>query len=136
MQSDIAVYFGIGGIIVSALAGIVLNHQNKKKEIELKTREEKLTRYDELISSLTMYYMNASEESTKNFIHAYNRATGYASAGVLEACNKLLRSTVKQSMKRRGEELDSDKHINNIFNAIRQDINPKEPTFNFKVYDQ
>jgi hypothetical protein len=89
--------------------------------------------YDDLVQSVTIInktHIYQDINAVSNFIKAYYRASAYASDKVIEACNEFLTSLEKKET----DTVKLTEHISNIYNAVRQDKNPKSKSFNFRAF--
>ena len=137
----ISVIIAIIGAIAVVLSAIIPYVITKNKEIEVRIKEKKLERYDVLLSKFTKFLSDPTNTMyTYEFIEAYNSASAYASNGVLNACHDVVEAIKKQSDIRKTNpryvisDEEQDKLISGVFIAIRKDVRPKEPEFNFKAF--
>ncbi len=90
--------------------------------------------FDDLLSSLTDFVNNPSDtEKLYEFILAYYRAGAYASNTVLKGCYEILSSLEKSTVSNEPYRI-TEGMINDVYNAIRKDINPRESPFNFGAF--
>ena len=127
-QTDILV--GIIGAIAAVLAASLPYYFTKKNEIAANIKKNKLDRYDDLLKKLTTYLQKNDSDSLGEFILTCNRASSYANHETLNAIIAYL-----DSIKTKEPNKDVRTHVNEIFLAIRKDVNPKEPKSNFKAFD-
>lgn len=130
----IALISVIGGVLPVGISYVF----TKRKEIDANIRQEKTKRYDDLIDVLTMIVGDGFKtfaddpKLLNNFIKTYYRASAYASDHALEKCNDLLTEINKGA---KTGEITPDASsklvdiINEIYAAIRQDINPRARYF-------
>jgi hypothetical protein len=64
---------------------------------------------------------------------AYYRASAYASNAVLNTCYEILSKIEKETVSNEPMYV-SEEMINNVYNAIRRDINPKELPFKLGAF--
>jgi hypothetical protein len=138
VEEIIIAIIGALAVVLSAIIPYVIT---KNKEIEVRIKEKKLERYDMLLSKFTKFLSDPPDTMyTYEFIEAYNSASAYASNEVLKACHDLMEAIKKQSEKRKTNpryvipDEEQDKLISGVFIAIRKDVRPKEPDFNFKAF--
>jgi hypothetical protein len=141
VETDILV--GMIGTIGAFLAASIPYYLTKRNEIAMNIQKTKLERYDDLLQKFVLWLQSKEEldkdKSAIEFIMAYDRASSYASAEVLTAIEEFIslrRTPIEESGSSLAEQLtkrsekDREK-INKIFIAIREDIQPTEPHFNF-----
>jgi len=161
-ETDILV--GIIGAIAAVLAASLPYYFTKKNEIAVAIKKTKLERYDDLLQKFSTFLEKYDRQSAIHFIMAYNRASAYASDKVLTAIDEYMLwrglsleehlSILKVKVNTEEEKNDEKKFvpkimtaanarllsrkirelISNIFIAIREDVNPQEPHFNFRSY--
>lgn len=133
----IALISVIGGVLPVGISYVL----TKNKEIDANIRQEKTKRYDDLIDALMLVVRGGFEtfandpELFNNFNMSYHRASAYASDPVLRKCNDLLIEITKGVKSGKLTPGAADKiidTINEIYTAIRQDINPRARYF--RVY--
>ena len=135
------IIIAIIGAIAVVLSAIIPYVITKNKEIEVRIKEKKLERYDVLLSKFTKFLSDPPNTTyTYEFIEAYNSASAYASNEVINACHDIMEAIKKQSeMKKTNPRYvipdeEQDRLISGVFMAIRKDVRPKEPEFNFKAF--
>jgi hypothetical protein len=122
------------GAIVTIVSASLVYFFTKAKEIEVDKKQRKLERYDDLLSRLTEFVNNPlGDDTLYQFILAYYRASAYASNAVLNACYEILSKIEKETVSNEPMYV-SEEMINNVHNAIRRDINPKELPFKLGAF--
>jgi hypothetical protein len=128
--------------LIGVLGGVLPYVYTRNKEINASIRQEKIKRYDELIGALRMFFRKGFEndpEIMNEFSKTYVKASAYASDLVLEKCNDLLTGFTKgvdtktrvMTAEAANKLLDI---IEDIYAAIRKDINPKARYFKVRTF--
>ena len=134
METDILV--GIIGGIGAVLSASIPYYLSKKNEIAATLKKNKLARYDELLKTCSMLLEADNEESVKQFVSAYNRASAYTPKEVIDAINDFITWKENGSKKIPDDDLIKGKDPHSmVFKAIHDDVNPKEPIGSFRVLD-
>jgi hypothetical protein len=134
---------GITGAIGAVLAASIPYYLTKRNEIAINIQKTKLERYDDLLQKFVLWLQSKEEldkeKSAIEFVMAYQRASSYASPKVLTAIEEYIsfRRAPTETIEdfdaaylRKVTEVAREK-IDNIFIAIREDIQPAEPDFRF-----
>jgi hypothetical protein len=145
---ETALIVGIVGAVGAVLAATIPYFITKRQELRDKLKETKMVRHDDLLKALSAFFENPNKDTGYQLVEAYNRSTSYVATNVLKASNEFLKSMDAESIANAMPLINSSGEHENvkdrlernkpkaleILKAIRKDINPKEPDYNFDLY--
>jgi hypothetical protein len=122
----------VGDVVTILVVGLSYV-SSKKNETNVNIRQKKQERYDELVEALTTIVKTlwTNEKDMDAFILAYNKTSAYASDEVVNACQAFFIHLINKEK----DDGMLTKRVNEIYNAIRKDINPKAKPFRLLILD-